>query len=129
MRDGLDDYDADYTQQLKPMASELAGKLRRWANKAEESLEKLEESAQKDDEQAAKVQEESVAKDDNACTSDDSFVQSASLDDQSDYSSHAQEEQKRRLAFLISALGRAWLACVDSDTTNGSGKNAVCAIR
>jgi hypothetical protein len=40
VRDGLDDYDADYRQQLKPMASELAGKLRRWANKAEEALEK-----------------------------------------------------------------------------------------
>ena len=38
VRDGLDDYDADYTQQLKPMASELAGKLRRLANKAEETL-------------------------------------------------------------------------------------------
>ena len=41
VRDGLDDYDADFTQQLTPMASELAGKLRRWANKAEETLEKL----------------------------------------------------------------------------------------
>lgn len=38
VRDGLDDYDLDYRQQLKPMASELAGKLRRWAKKADESL-------------------------------------------------------------------------------------------
>lgn len=38
VRDGLDDYDLDYRQQLKPMASELAGKLRRWAKKADDSL-------------------------------------------------------------------------------------------
>ncbi|MCA1773689.1 MAG: DUF3306 domain-containing protein [Halomonas sp.] len=38
VRDGLDDYDMDYRQQLKPMASELAGKLRRWAKKADDSL-------------------------------------------------------------------------------------------
>ncbi|WP_249977783.1 DUF3306 domain-containing protein [Vreelandella olivaria] len=40
VRDGLDDYDADYRQQLKPMANELAGKLRQWANKVEEGLER-----------------------------------------------------------------------------------------
>lgn len=33
VRDGLDDYDLDYTQQLKPMATDLAGKLRRWVKK------------------------------------------------------------------------------------------------
>jgi hypothetical protein len=38
VRDGLDDYDLDYRQQLKPMASELAGKLRQWAKKADESV-------------------------------------------------------------------------------------------
>ncbi|SDO30888.1 DUF3306 domain-containing protein [Vreelandella arcis] len=39
VRDGLDDYDLDYRQQLKPMASELAGKLRQWVKKADETLE------------------------------------------------------------------------------------------
>ncbi|MCF2912757.1 DUF3306 domain-containing protein [Halomonas sp. Cn5-12] len=94
VRDGLDDYDADYTQQLKPMASELAGKLRRWANKAEETLEKLEDAGQKE-----KAQEETspapASDQTSACTSDDSFVQSASLNDQSDYSDHALGERKK----------------------------------
>ncbi|GEN26622.1 hypothetical protein HVA01_02680 [Halovibrio variabilis] len=40
VRDGLDDYDADYHQQLKPMASELASKLRRWTHKVEEAVDK-----------------------------------------------------------------------------------------
>lgn len=38
VRDGLDDYDADYHQQLKPMATELASKLRRWTHKVEEAV-------------------------------------------------------------------------------------------
>lgn len=46
VRDGLDDYDADYHQQLKPMASELASKLRRWTHKAEEAVDKELESNQ-----------------------------------------------------------------------------------
>ncbi|WP_311064750.1 DUF3306 domain-containing protein [Halomonas sp. DWK9] len=104
VRDGLDDYDADYTQQLKPMASELAGKLRRWANKAEETLDKLEDSAsekddQKNAEQQANASDQTASTTApetlNACTSDDSFVQSASLDDQSDYSAHAQDEREK----------------------------------
>jgi len=94
VRDGLDDYDADYTQQLKPMASELAGKLRRWANKAEETLEKLEDAGQKE-----KAQEETspapASDQTSACTSDDSFVQSASPDDQSDYPDHAPGERRK----------------------------------
>lgn len=40
VRDGLDDYDADYNQLLKPMTSELAGKLRRWTHKVEEAVDK-----------------------------------------------------------------------------------------
>jgi hypothetical protein len=40
VRDGLDDYDLDYRQQLKPMAAELASKLRRWTHKAEEAVDK-----------------------------------------------------------------------------------------
>ena len=95
VRDGLDDYDADFTQQLTPMASELAGKLRRWANKAEETLEKLEDSAQKDAEHSEKVAAESPPEQVSACTSDDSFVQSASPDDQSDYPDHAPGERRK----------------------------------
>lgn len=40
VRDGLDDYDADYNQLLKPMSSELASKLRRWTHKVEEAVDK-----------------------------------------------------------------------------------------
>ncbi|WP_404376042.1 DUF3306 domain-containing protein [Vreelandella aquamarina] len=89
VRDGLDDYDADYTQQLKPMASELAGKLRRWANKAEEALERAEHRDNDDSSDHANA--DGV----NACTSDDSFVQSAPLDDQSDFCDHAPDERKK----------------------------------
>lgn len=40
VRDGLDDYDADYNKLLKPMTSELASKLRRWTHKVEEAVDK-----------------------------------------------------------------------------------------
>ncbi|MCE9662354.1 DUF3306 domain-containing protein [Halomonas sp. M5N1S17] len=37
IRDGLDDYDDDYRQLLKPLASEMAQRLRQWTRKLEES--------------------------------------------------------------------------------------------
>lgn len=46
VRDGLDDYDADYRQQLKPMATELASKLRRWTQQVEEKIDNAVESEQ-----------------------------------------------------------------------------------
>ena len=81
VRDGLDDYDADYRQQLKPMASELAGKLRRWANKTEEALER---PADADDENRMADDAATPAEDVNSCTSDANVVQNSRLDDQSD---------------------------------------------
>lgn len=60
VRDGLDDYDLDYTQQLKPMASELAGKLRRWAKKADESLNEEVEQASRDASDASPASETQV---------------------------------------------------------------------
>lgn len=95
VRDGLDDYDADYTQQLKPMASELAGKLRRWAHQAEEAI----EAPQEDEARAAGPQETqatSLAQEETTCTSDDSFVQRPDLDDQSDLPHHAHSERPER---------------------------------
>jgi len=83
VRDGLDDYDADYRQQLKPMTTELAGKLRRWANKAEEALER---PAETDDEGSMDESISTPSKDVSTCTSDGSVVQKAPLDDQSDSS-------------------------------------------
>ncbi|WP_083007243.1 DUF3306 domain-containing protein [Halomonas sp. GT] len=89
VRDGLDDYDADYRQQLKPMATELASKLRRWANKAEEALDR-----------PAEAGDENIVDDDTptpsegvtACKGDGSFVQKTSLDDQSDSSNSKVDE-------------------------------------
>ncbi|GGX78744.1 hypothetical protein GCM10007160_02510 [Litchfieldella qijiaojingensis] len=37
VRDGLDDYDEDYRQRLKPLASEAAQRLRKWAERLDES--------------------------------------------------------------------------------------------
>lgn len=95
VRDGLDDYDADYTQQLKPMASELADKLRRWAHQAEEAI----EAPREDEARAAGPQETqatSVAQEEATCTRDDSSVQSPDLDDQSDLPHHAHSERPER---------------------------------
>ncbi|PMR70630.1 DUF3306 domain-containing protein [Halomonas heilongjiangensis] len=36
IRDGLDDYDADYRERLKPLAGELAQRLRQWTRQASE---------------------------------------------------------------------------------------------
>lgn len=63
VRDGLDDYDADYRQQLKPMASELAGKLRRWTHKAEETLKTPESEKERESANPA-----SESQDVNVCT-------------------------------------------------------------
>ncbi|GHC26614.1 DUF3306 domain-containing protein [Aidingimonas halophila] len=43
MRDGLDDYDDDYRQRLKPLAQEVANRLRRWSDKLEESAQSTED--------------------------------------------------------------------------------------
>lgn len=81
VRDGLDDYDADYRQQLKPMATELAGKLRRWANKAEEAVDRPAETA---GESIADDGTSTPHDDVNACISESGCATTASLDDQSD---------------------------------------------
>ncbi|MGA4493664.1 DUF3306 domain-containing protein [Vreelandella venusta] len=81
VRDGLDDYDADYRQQLKPMATELAGKLRRWANKAEEAVDRPAETA---GESVADDGTSTLHEDVNACISESGCATTASLDDQSD---------------------------------------------
>lgn len=89
VRDGLDDYDADYRQQLKPMATELAGRLRRWANKAEEAVDR---PAEADDENIADDDTTTPPEEIDACTSDSGFVQKTSLDDQSDSSNSKVDE-------------------------------------
>ncbi|MFY0988947.1 DUF3306 domain-containing protein [Halomonas sp. C05BenzN] len=37
IRDGLDDYDDDYRQRLKPLASEMAQRLRQWTRELDEN--------------------------------------------------------------------------------------------
>lgn len=107
VRDGLDDYDADYRQQLKPMAEGLAENLRRWTHKIEEAADKQLDEAQPESQQdlAASEQstesehdsatEQSAASKENAsgsCTVGSNTVKSASLDDQSDYFSNAEKK-------------------------------------
>lgn len=103
VRDGLDDYDADYTQQLKPMASELAGKLRRWTHQAEEASEVPQEESTPAAESRTEPRTEPQdtpsadhAEERAACNGDGSFVQRTDLDDQSDLSCHARRERSER---------------------------------
>jgi len=90
VRDGLDDYDADYNQLLKPMDSELASKLRRWTHKVEEAVDKsldepespkgLAENEQTDENPVALEEETSMPGAER-----ETIVKKAPLDDQSDY--------------------------------------------
>lgn len=45
VRDGLDDYDQDFSQ-MRPLAGGVADTLRSWARKVEEGLEKLDEASE-----------------------------------------------------------------------------------
>lgn len=92
VRDGLDDYDADYNQLLKPMDSELASKLRRWTHKVEEavdkSLDEAEPESPKELAENEQTNENPVALEDGSSTYRDDggkTVENTSLDDQSDY--------------------------------------------
>ncbi|MGP9764363.1 DUF3306 domain-containing protein [Halomonas sp. AOP13-D3-9] len=80
VRDGLDDYDADYNKLLKPMGSELASKLRRWTHKVEEAVDKTLDESEPPKEVAADERAEP-----STLTDSDNTEKNASLDDQSDY--------------------------------------------
>lgn len=99
VRDGLDDYDADYNKLLKPMASELASKLRRWTHKVEETVDKQVEDtqpeAQKDVASSGQIKEQSSEFENeslSSCANSDSDVENISVDDQSDYLSDTQRK-------------------------------------
>lgn len=91
VRDGLDDYDADYRQQLKPMANELASQLRRWTHKAKDATDKYRDNAS-DGQQGPSTNDHDnarpVAQDKAAPTPypprNGHALEKASLDDQSD---------------------------------------------
>ncbi len=92
VRDGLDDYDADYNKLLKPMSSELASTLRRWTHKVEEvvdkSLEHAEPESPKERTADEPTNEQTVTLEDTSsisCVDSDNTVKNAPLDDQSDY--------------------------------------------
>nr|WP_298057348.1 DUF3306 domain-containing protein [uncultured Halomonas sp.] len=103
VRDGLDDYDADYHKLLKPMASELAGKLRRWTHDVEardvetQDVEKVTETEKVEDVEAIEKTEAGKAEASEAAektavpeleNEHQSASQNGSLDDQSDYVSN-----------------------------------------
>jgi len=92
VRDGLDDYDADYRQQLKPMASELAGKLRRWTDKVEKSV-ASDESA---DEEVGQVESEEHSTTLNRREDAPLLVQNSELDDQSDSVEASSDEVSKK---------------------------------
>ncbi|HSH57241.1 MAG TPA: DUF3306 domain-containing protein [Halomonas sp.] len=46
VRDGLDDYDENYNEVLKPLARDMAEQLRRWTRPSEEALEETPQEAQ-----------------------------------------------------------------------------------
>lgn len=82
VRDGLDDYDADYNKLLKPMTSELASKLRRWTNKVEEAV----DNSLAEAESKPPAEKESLTPDAESGSSEkDSSEKDIALDDQSDY--------------------------------------------
>ncbi|MGM0856470.1 MAG: DUF3306 domain-containing protein [Pseudomonadota bacterium] len=83
VRDGLDDYDLDYTQQLKPMATDLAGKLRRWVKKADESLDTDSEDAPTN-EPATSTTADNQTTPSEAGDDEPANEQTSVLDDQSD---------------------------------------------
>lgn len=77
VRDGLDDYDADYNKLLKPMSTELVSKLRRWTNKVEEAVDNTLAEAEPEPQK----ERESLTPD----AESDSSEKDIALDDQSDY--------------------------------------------
>ncbi len=92
VRDGLDDYDADYNQLLKPMSSGLASNLRRWTHKVEEAVDKslngAEPEPQKERAADGQTSEQANAVEEEPSTSSsesDGIVKISPLDDQSDY--------------------------------------------
>ncbi|MBT2773291.1 DUF3306 domain-containing protein [Halomonas sp. ISL-60] len=92
VRDGLDDYDADYNKLLKPMGSELASKLRRWTHKVEEVVDKSLEDAEPESHKELTADEPTnepavtlEAESSMPCADSDNIVKNAPLDDQSDY--------------------------------------------
>lgn len=94
VRDGLDDYDADYKTLLKPMDSELASKLRSWTHKVEEAVDKSLDDAEPESASAKELaaneqaSEQTGALDEEHSTSgveNGSSVEGTHIDDQSDY--------------------------------------------
>lgn len=94
VRDGLDDYDADYKTLLKPMGSELASKLRRWTHKVEEAVDKSLDDAEPESASAKELaaneqtSEQTGALDEEHSTSgaeSSNSVKDTYVDDQSDY--------------------------------------------
>lgn len=84
IRDGLDDYDHDYREKLKPLASELAQRMRKWTAPAEETEEELRANEGSNGEaHSSPDQPERPAEQDETPSSEDSMAaeESRQLDD------------------------------------------------
>jgi len=73
IRDGLDDYDDDYRQRLKPLTSELAQRLRQWTRRVEET-EPEADAGESMEPSAAEVTEEAGDGSGEERREDDSFA-------------------------------------------------------
>ena len=60
MRDGLDDYDQDFSQ-MRPLAEGVADTLRSWTRKVEEGLEKLDEASETPQADTAQETDDQIA--------------------------------------------------------------------
>ncbi|MBZ5488479.1 DUF3306 domain-containing protein [Halomonas aquamarina] len=81
VRDGLDDYDADYRQQLKPMTDGLADKLRRWTHKAQEALDSSDHDETREPSDAPR---EEPGDDANTCTQPTNAIERADSGESAD---------------------------------------------
>lgn len=78
LRDGLNDYDQDFKAQLKPMAAEMADKVRQWSKKVDDSLDELTSEEVPDSRPADEI-DQAVREEEKGAHADDAGAQEASL--------------------------------------------------
>ncbi|MDR5898656.1 DUF3306 domain-containing protein [Halomonas vilamensis] len=88
VRDGLNDYDHDFKAQMKPMAAEMADKVRQWTKKVEEALD--EKPAEHADPEHADTEPEPSQKDDTVPETQDDTD-----DKHSEYYSNVEQHDHR----------------------------------
>lgn len=78
LRDGLNDYDQDFKAQLKPMAAEMAEKVRQWSKKVDGALDELTSEELPDSRPADEINQ-AVREEEKGAHADDVGAQEASL--------------------------------------------------